>query len=497
MNNIITRVKGDFYVEQKWKDKVENEDFVKCLECSYRAATLGRHLKSEHNMTAEDYKNKHGLDVLIRAVKLTEKRQDAAKNRKGGFGKGDTKIISCPTCGINHKVPKFLGHMHEHNCSVCKKNNEENRWINLSEPEDYVTCEECDYKAENLTSHIQNAHPHYRDKYPDAFIVSLNSLVRNKDHWIGKNHSKTTRKKMSENAGKWSLGLTKETDERVADQAEKMIGSIPWNKGQTAETNTSLASTSKKMKQYFEEGKMFLDNGLKANLTLEDFKPFMDSEGRIDHKAIEKHTSLNYVTIRKYILELGLQKTNKYVKERGERDTVRIDKEILKKYSLKNGKISIGRAMAGLKHSYRIIKRECLRHSLKTNGRGIFQSLCLENISLALGNIFYIQEWNGNKKYINPKTNYPFYFDGYFPELGLVVEFHGHQHYTFPNIYMPDESYEQEYLKMRERDRIKEQLIKEDSKLIFFKILEEEPFSDVNYIKGRLKGAGVLNIKPQ
>ena len=92
-------------------------------------------------------------------------------------------------------------------------------------------------------------------------------------------------------------------------------------------------------------------------------------------------------------------------------------------------------------------------------------------------------------KFKNPKSGRRFRFDGYFSEIGLIVEFHGHQHYTFPNIYTKTE---QNYLDLRERDRIKEEMIRNTPGLIYIKILEDEPFNNLEYIRERLIEIGVL-----
>lgn len=480
---------------EKWKDKIKDVDYVVCLECGFKAETLARHLLAEHQINSEQYKEKWGEDVLIRCSKTTEKRKDAIKNRSGGFGKGDTKEIICPSCEKKHTVAKFLSlHIHDPNCEDCKEKlkniEEQNKWKNLSEPEDYVTCLECNYRAENLTSHINHTHPNYRIDHPGAFIVSLNSSVRDKTHQIGTHHSEETKAKMSEHAGKWNEGLTKENDERVADISNKLLGRTAWNKDQTSETNESIARTSEKLKKFYSENERTWTTSLKANLTLADFKPFMDAEGRVDHHAIIKETGLNWVTIHKYIKELSLEKTKKYITQRLENQTTHIEKEILLKYTLKNNKVALGKAMLGLGHSAKIIKRECKRHGLKTFSRNIYQSACIETISKALYNLFYIQEWHTHK-FKNPKTGFRFKFDGYFPELGLVVEFHGHQHYIFPNIYLKTE---EEYLALRERDRIKQEMIKQDPNLTYFFVTEDEPFDNIDYIKGKLAGAGIIDL---
>jgi hypothetical protein len=294
---------------------------------------------------------------------------------------------------------------------------------------------------------------------------------------------------MSENAGRWNKGLTKETDVRVASAAEKMQGRASWNKGQTADVNEALRRTAEKLKTYAGDARPW-DNGLAANLTLTDFKPFMDSEGRVDHRAVMEFTGISWPTVRGYIVDLGLAQTRRYIENRVEEQVIAIPKEELLKFTLGNGKVAIGKAMVGLGHAFKTIQRECAKHGLPTYHRHIRQDVCLNAVSVALGGVPYEEEWR-SRRFMSAKNAF-YRFDGYFPSLGLVVEFQGYQHYTFPNAYMPDESYEQEYLALRERDRIKRELVQAAPDLIYFEVTEEEPYNNSDYLKGRLVQMGVL-----
>lgn len=82
--------------ERRFEGRVEGEDYVRCLECGHRADSLARHLKASHGITADQYRDKHGPDVLIRAMKVAERMAVSARQRKGGHGKGETKAVTCP-----------------------------------------------------------------------------------------------------------------------------------------------------------------------------------------------------------------------------------------------------------------------------------------------------------------------------------------------------------------------------------------------------------------
>jgi len=473
--------------DQRWEGKVEGEDFVRCLECGHRAGTLARHLKAAHGITADDYRAKHG-DVLIRPSKVTEKRRAAIqKGRTTSDSYEGVKNVLCPSCGQEHEVHKLSGAVP---CPECKEAEANKRWEGLSEPADYVTCLACGLQAESLVSHLQHEHPGYRERHPDALVIALNSAVRDKTALKGVGLSAETRQKMSENAGRWNKGLTKVTHPSLARAAEKMQGRASWSKGLTAAEDPRLAETARKLRMYVGDARPW-DNGLAANLTLADFKPFMDTEGQVDHHKVMEVTGIAWVTVRKYIVDLGLAQTRRYIEEAAEDRTIRLDKALLEEFKLGNGKVSIGKAMSVTGHAFKVIKRECLRHGLPTFHRRIRQTLCMDAVAAALGGLGYEMEWS-SMRFTNPPTGRRFRFDGYFPDVGLLCEFQGHQHHTFPNAYMIDESYLPEYEALRERDRIKRELIEAAPDLIYFEVREDEPYTDEMYLRGRLHQLGLV-----
>lgn len=469
---------------QRFTGKVEGPDFVVCRECGHRAESLARHLKAAHGITADAYKVKYP-DALIRASLLTTKRQEALREGRKSAAYAGTKPLACLACGRTWDASKFAGP--DTACPSCKQATDEARWAGLTEPEDFVSCVECAYRAENLTAHVQHAHPGYRDRHPDAPLVALNSAVRDKTALRGRTLPEVTKAKMSKNAGRWNAGLTKATDPRLAGMAEKMAGRPAWNAGRTAENDARVAETARKLRFYTGEARPW-DNGLAANLTLSDFETFMDAEGRVDHQKVIEATGVSWVTVRRYIADLGLQQTRRYIEDAAEDRTIRIEKEALAGFTLKNGKVHIGRAMSGLRHDFRTIQRECQRHGLPVFTHRVTQTLCLDALSGALGGVPYEQEWT-SRRFLNPKTGHRFRFDGFFPDLGLVVEFHGHQHYIFPSFYIK-EGYAQEYEALRERDRVKRAMIEAAPDLIYFEVREDEPYTSLDYLRGRLVQAG-------
>jgi len=329
----------------RWGGKLQDQDFVVCLVCGHKAETLARHLGAAHQMSAEDYISRFGRTVRIRSTTLASKRSEIMSHRPQGFGKGDTKQILCPSCGETRLASKFLvPGTHDFRCGPCKAQAEEALWQGKSEPQDYVTCRACGYRAESLNSHLQNAHPElmsfYQKRFPESQVVALNSR-----------------------------------------------GSVV--------------------------------------LTVEDFEPF----------------------------------------------------------KLKNSKIFLARAMTTLGYSFRTLKREAHRLKLPTFSR-VRQHRCLEAVSEVLGGAAYIEEWN-SADFVNPKTGRRFRFDGFFPDHNLLVEFHGHQHWKFPNTFMKAHHLLAWDL-MLERDQQKEALVRATPGLHYLVVREDEPFWDESHLRSRL-----------
>jgi hypothetical protein len=289
---------------------------------------------------------------------------------------------------------------------------------------------------------------------------------------------------MSENAGRWNKGLTKKIDSRVAQSAEKMLGRPAWSKGLTKEDNPSLQSTSEKLQQYVGEDRPW-SNGLKAELTYADFAPFLESDG-VDRARMAEVLDYCEETITAYMEKLSLPLSKKYIRERADEATIRLEKTTLETHVLKNGKIQVGCVMRETGHDRKVILRECNRHGLISYTRSILQGRCLTAVSQVLGNVDHQCEWKA-WRFTNPKSGHRFRFDGYFPTHNLIVEFHGHQHYEFPSVYIKTQ---EDYFDLQERDRIKENLVRADG-IHYLVIREDEPFDDESYLRERLEVEGV------
>lgn len=468
-------------------------EYISCLECGHQAKSLARHIQPVHDMTAEEYRQKHPGALLRSPAAEARRREGIQKSRQAPNYEG-TKTQPCPSCGKQREVSKFS---RSTPCPDCRAKSEASQWEGLSEPEDYVTCKDCGYRAENLTSHIQNAHPDYRARYPDALVNALCSGARDKTKLQGRTLSPETRKKMSQNAGRWNRGLTKASNSSLQAQSQKMRGKPSWNEGLTAQTSDILRKQGEKLRLYIGENRPW-NNGLRADLTLKDFSPVLDEQGRVDRKKAMEVLGFSWNTISKYLCDHGLEISDvnilarqegsvERLRELASQKIVRLTPEQLQSYRLKNGKLVVAWAASRLGHGVGIVRREADRLGIPRFQWGLSQGLCLGTVSEALGGAEWIDEWQ-NRSFTNPESSYMYKFDGFFPDHNLVVEYHGHQHFVWPNAYYKTE---EDYLALRRRDAHKRELVLGDPNLKYLEIRFDEPFDDPSYIRGRLFALGV------
>lgn len=468
--------------DQKWEGKTEPQDFVSCKECGFRAVALTGHLRT-HGLTAGEYRMKHGAGAALRTSQSTDLRNASLKEARASANYGGTKLVSCPCCGAIQEVHKLSGPAL---CPQCAYREEAALWEGKTEPEDYLTCRDCGYRAENLTSHLQNTHPDYRARYPDALVVALGSGVRDKTKLQGRTLSSENRKKMSQNAGRWNKGLSQKGHPSLARAAAKMRDKPSWRKGLTKETSDILRKQGEKLRLYVGENRPW-NNGLRADLTLQDFAPVLDEHGRVDRlKAIEL-LGFSWPTISKYLCEYGLGVSDKNVRARAESKVIRLTPEQLLPYKLHNGKLVVSWAAKRLNRGVGVVRREADRLGIPRFQWGLSQGLCLGTVSEALGGAEWVSEWQ-SRKFTNPESSYMYKFDGFFPEHNLIVEFHGYQHFVWPNAFYPTE---ESYLALRRRDAHKRDLILGDPKIKYLEVRFDEPFDDVSYIRGRLFQLGI------
>lgn len=455
---------------------------VKCLLCSHSAVTLARHLKAVHGVTAESYRAQFPEARIRSEACEANRKASTVKAHAENPRKGLKKKVTCP-CGSAHEVGLTFASS-DFRCPSCKQRDADAIWASKVEGHDFVVCLECGHRAENLTSHMTHVHPDRIGSYAGPMVAD-NSAVRDKSSLKGRSPSEETRAKMAASAG-WNRGLTKETDERVARASTAMKGREAWSKGLTKADHPSLQRTSEKLSVWKGELR-YWSNGLKASLSEFDFTPFLDETGAVDRKSMAEALGLSEPTVTKYMDAIGLRLSTKYVDDRVERQMIRIEKEDLLPFLLHNGKLVVARAMVGLGRDYTVVKREAERHGIPLYTQLVRQTICLDAVSRALGMSPYEQEWR-SRKFMSAAKAF-FRFDGYFPDHDLVVEFHGYQHWTFPSVFIKKEEL---FFQLQERDRIKENLVRQDPMLKYFVVREDEPYSDSEYLRERLIAEGIV-----
>jgi hypothetical protein len=166
---------------------------------------------------------------------------------------------------------------------------------------------------------------------------------------------------------------------------------------------------------------------------------------------------------------------------------VSLSKEQLMPYRLGNGKISIGKASAGLGLSFPTVKRECARLDIPTANMNVTEHYVVEKLSKLLGGVEYKSEWT-SFKFKNPVTGARLRFDAYFPSLNLLVEYQGAQHWKFIPVYFKSENV---FEKLKARDALKVVLVKL-ANIPLLIIREDEPWQDEDHLRKRLEEIGVL-----
>ena len=444
----------DAQAEVEWAGKQEGRDYLRCLICGHLGVRIDGHLRAEHGLSVEAYRAQF-FGAEVQADALREARAEQARQtHQGAPRKGQTRTVPCSSCGIPRTVGlTFAPSTHETRCPDC---------VEAERPKAVPTIRSSPLKGRTLP--------------PE------------------------TKAKMAANAGRWNAGLTKDTDDRVAAQAEKMVGRTPWSKGLTKAEHPSLRATSEKLSRWSGEQR-YWSNGLRADLSDVDFTPYLDETGAVDRRMMAEDLGLSEPTVTKYMESLGLRLSTKYLDARVARDTadgrfhemsrvgnepriIRLTPEQLEPFKLKNGKVFLARAMVGLGHVQSIIKRECVRLGIPTHTHLVKQAICLEAVSRMLGNDPYEKEWR-HTSFVNPLSGHRFKFDGFFPAVGphgLLVEFQGYQHYVFPNVFHKTEA---DYKAGLERDAEKARQVLADGRFLYFLVREDDPYADEQYLRQR------------
>lgn len=206
-------------------NKENLDEWVECKICGLRRRKLDSHIKSEHNLTVEEYWEQYNNTPII--SKNFERRA-----REGGFRAAlvvDQRVYKhlCRECKDVMIEGKNLI------CVSCKlkkaREKQEKKFENKVEEIDFVRCrcilengKKCNWPDTRLTYHIKY-HDYTVQQYKEEFgdIICIN--LRQKTAFRGK-HSEETKKKMSKSHKgniPWNTKLTKYDHPSIMKIAEK------------------------------------------------------------------------------------------------------------------------------------------------------------------------------------------------------------------------------------------------------------------------------------
>jgi hypothetical protein len=344
------------------------------------------------------------------------------------------------------------------------------RWAGDRPEVDYVVCAICSHCAESLARHIKAVHgitaDEYKTRYPGTRIRSIrltelrSKLAQHREGGFGKGDLKEVVCPSCGVPWKGSKFLVPGTHdlrcvqcrerESLAEETVRWQGkSEPddfvqcrvcgW-KGENLTGHLSGAAHPKvglpEYRKQYPEAPLFIlssyqfqPSANKCNLTEADLAPFKDTKGRVQVALAAEILGCCGFTVRNYCKELGLP----------------------------------------------------------TRNRLALQKQVLDALATLLGEQ-YQWEWN-DPKIGNPKTGYRFYFDGYYKGANLLVEVNGKQHYVYIPYWHKERA---QFEALQERDVEKRRQAAE----LGYRMLTiryDEPYTSVDYLKGRLVEMGVLS----
>jgi RNase P subunit RPR2 len=170
----------------------QNDDYVQCKLCDFKASKIGKHVTKEHNLTVEQYKEKYG------AILSKNYLQKLTENGKKAVLTVDSRVYrhKCRNC-------ENIIEGKDQICQSCKtrikRANQEEKFINKIEGIDFVRCQICGWPDTRLSSHIKQHNDSYTsERYKQLFNapVLCKSLI-DKTRTTGKTfHNKGLKKEL-------------------------------------------------------------------------------------------------------------------------------------------------------------------------------------------------------------------------------------------------------------------------------------------------------------
>jgi ribosomal protein S27E len=380
----------------------------------------------------------------------------------------------CPVCGLRvNGVRGMSGHFrHQRDAgdethSAYAEAQEVARWGALSEPEDYVTCRECGYRASNLTGHIK-VHGIQARTYQAKY--GRDALLRS---------SAETRGIIETRRGRFPNGVP---------IATKVVKCPECDAEREVSGRASLSQKGLRCDPCKETEKLVRANARWAELSEPEDYVTCRACGTFRGVTLGSHIrSVHPDLVGRYSAVYGDASTMAVsAPQRNVGEKVHIRKSDLVPFMDAQGRVEVSRAARHFGCAHYTVLLRCRKHDLPTRNALALQKWVLDLVSKNLG-AGYAWEWS-HSEIKNPRTGYRFRFDGYFATHNLLVEVQGAQHFTYNPYWHKSE---ENYKRRQQEDALKYQLARD----LGYRVLEvrhDEPFTDPSYLAGRLVQMGVL-----
>jgi predicted transcriptional regulator len=414
----------------------------------------------------------------------------------------------CPVCGVgcagvkglaSHMTRPQNGDLEAHRVYLGAQKGDP--WEGKAEGRDFVRCLVCGHRGARIDRHLSSEHGlgllEYRVRFPEA-PVQADRLREAKAESAVQQHTENPRKGQKRVIRCPSCSLPREVGLTFAPSVhEEMcpdcVDEARWGSKvegkdyvvcqECGHRAASLVSHIRNAHpdlegRYLEEfpGARVLSTGASSK---SDWN--RRTEANSWRTGLTKETDERVAaSAEKLAVTMSEVRANKFWRST---DLIELTSDQLDPFKLKNGKVSVGKAMAALGHAFVTIQRECHRLGLEVSRGHIKEAACLDLISQVLGGAPFETEWSPDWA-LNPETGWHFRYDGYFPNQNLIVEFHGYQHWTFPSYYIETR---EKFEALQARDALKETLAKA-ADIPLLVVREDEPWQDLDHLRTRVAG---------
>lgn len=412
--------------------------------------------------------------------------------------------LICPVCTQSFRTPKGLPNHFRHRRDAgdalhiaYEADQEDARWADLAEGRDYVRCLECGHRTVTLARHLKGEHgitaDQYRAKHGAGVPIRCDALKAKRGVAISARPiTKGEQKSVvcPTCGGTWEgskyLGTVHDLRCPVCREREWEGKSEPQDFvtcrvcGHRAENLTSHITKEHPAligtyRAIYPMAQMVAFCSLVRDKTAIRGAPRASvfrqrvSRGKLASKF--RHTDQS--------------KMRMSVSQKAVERTISLAHPTLRDFTTRNGKVSLGAAMVGLRRSYSVIRRECLRNGLKYHNCLVSQDKFLSILSRTLGCDPH-QEWSSDQ-FVNPRTGRRFKFDGYWESHNLLVEFQGYQHRVYPNRFHHTED---DFIDAQWRDGEKRRQVAVGA-YRYLEVHDNEPWGDETYLRERLVALGI------